>query len=628
MIIRPILEWTKSRPRLTLVFGIFLLLWLILWTMGHWNVGSGLSGKLEVNNKNTSKTLLVLMHGLAGDGDKLNAVKDRILNCHQNGRFDAAKKDLCKQFITADFYQPEYNANPLSNADPSTIAALLEGKIHEFQSQRNYSNIILIGHSMGDLLSRQAYLNAADREIPFEWSNKVTKIISMAGINRGWSTSSKVERPNRAKRMLWRLGQFIGWITFTGHMADSLSKGSPFVADLRVQWMRFIKKREDSRTPLPLVAQIIGSEDDVISREDTLDLGVSKRFHPFLVEGAGHGDLVDFKTSDAGERAGSVFDTVLFADTLTGNEHGYLQKSSFETKVNPDITEVIFVRHGIRDYGDWGVQFKRRYEETYPQNNHVYIDTSSYPRMPLIPFLLFDSREKWVNDFMDDYTQMTALFPNAERFHFVGHSNGTYLLARALQKYDQLKINKVVFAGTVTPRAYEWHKILDVQKRAGEVLNFVSKDDLVVGIFPRLFELIHELTGISGANFDRLGSAGYAGYLYSGPGMHRIDGLGGHSWAVGDENPQFDKMIKFIAKENNNFSTVHSPERPGFAEWMSNLCWLVWLGLVLFVAGGFFLIRKFATWLTKEREDKIGQYASQVAGITYVVIVIGLMYTV
>lgn len=87
---------------------------------------------------------------------------------------------------------------------------------------------------------------------------------------------------------------------------------------------------------------------------------------------------------------------------------------------------------------------------------------------------------------MDTYVNAAAEFPDAQ-FHFVGHSNGTFVCARALQQYDFCRFNKVVFAGSVVNTHYQWGaRALQV----GTVLNYVATADWVVALFPKLFQVV------------------------------------------------------------------------------------------------------------------------------------------
>ena len=92
---------------------------------------------------------------------------------------------------------------------------------------------------------------------------------------------------------------------------------------------------------------------------------------------------------------------------------------------------------------------------------------------------------------MDSYTEELAHYPSATTFDFIGHSNGTYILASALQRYRTLKVNDVYFAGSVVPQKYKWTDLV-AAKRVGRVVNVVATNDWVVAIFPRLFEQIAE----------------------------------------------------------------------------------------------------------------------------------------
>jgi hypothetical protein len=102
-------------------------------------------------------------------------------------------------------------------------------------------------------------------------------------------------------------------------------------------------------------------------------------------------------------------------------------------------------------------------------------------------FLFRPDRQKFVRWFMDQYTETLARYPNAKTIDFFGHSNGTYLLASALQEYESMKIRRIVFAGSVVRRDYDWSCVFG----RGQVValrNYVATGDLVVALFPRFFE--------------------------------------------------------------------------------------------------------------------------------------------
>lgn len=132
---------------------------------------------------------------------------------------------------------------------------------------------------------------------------------------------------------------------------------------------------------------------------------------------------------------------------------------------------------------------------------------------------------------MDQYTEAVARYPNA-RFSYVGHSNGTYLLARALADYPAVRFHRVVFAGSVVRRTYDWRALRD-RKQVDGVLNFVATADWVVAIFPKAFQTVR---------LSDLGSAGHDGFEAPVGQVRYV--CGGHGAALVEDN--WDTIAKFV----------------------------------------------------------------------------------
>src|SRR5206468_4067540 len=107
--------------------------------------------------------------------------------------------------------------------------------------------------------------------------------------------------------------------------------------------------------------------------------------------------------------------------------------------------------HGIRDVGNWTTDFDAQLNAAFgSKGDTVRVLRPGYGYFPMGPFLLFTDRQKYVRWFMDEYTEALARYPNADgNVHFIGHSNGTYVLASALSQYKTLEVNRVAFAGSV-----------------------------------------------------------------------------------------------------------------------------------------------------------------------------------
>lgn len=441
-----------------------------------------------VTGDGASQVLFVLVHGMRPDTKHWDALQHAL---EPHGRV----------------LRLHYNADPWSNADPAAVAAGIGQHLQTVVAQTQARRVVLVAHSMGALITRRALLDARGQP----WVDRVGRVLLMAGVTRGWTLAG--EAPADADP-LYRFGMRVlywgGRMLHVGDLVLALERGSPFVANLRLAWMNWM--RAEAGPPFEVV-QMLGDIDDIVSREDNEDLRTmaNARFAQLQLRGTGHGDIVDF---GAGAQAGSGAD-----------ELGQYRRTKFITaatapfeqvqpldEVQPhgtddNITEVVFVLHGIRDLGRWAANFETTIDRLHPgRRAHLAVVSSRYGYFGMGPFLFEDVRNRYVRWFMDQYTETLARYPKVrpENIRFFGHSNGTYIVAEALQAYDEMRIERVVFAGSVVPRAYPWAKLGERVKR---VRNYVGTQDWVVALFPRLFELPGpSLLGNS------IGSAGFNGF--------------------------------------------------------------------------------------------------------------------
>jgi hypothetical protein len=200
----------------------------------------------------------------------------------------------------------------------------------------------------------------------------------------------------------------------------------------------------------------------------------------------------------------------------------------------------------------------------------------------MLPFLFTFRRREKVEWLMDQYARAVALYPNAEEFHFVGHSNGTYCLVDALERYPCCHFTNVVLAGSVVRTRFDWGRFLapgrslEHRRMHGSVrrvLNFVATADWVVAFFPRLFE--------TWLPIQRLGGAGHRGFRRAPPNAVRNITYvkGGHG--AGIIEPLWPTIARFVR-------TGDAGEIPE-SLLGSRQCWLVsWLGwvpIVIWAAG-------------------------------------------
>jgi len=553
---------------------------LAIWWIADEDVGT-----TQVDRASNSDTLIVLIHGLAGPQS-----------------IASLKTQLRQRFPTADILTSTYSPSILSNVDPYRLTNTIENGIHDEDQRANYQKIILIGHSLGAVVLRKALvwgLGSEEDRGKFgaagkrRWADKVVRYVSLAGINRGWSLDQRPDNMPLTRYLLGKVGTSVAKLTGTGGLVLAVQRGAPFIADLRVQWIRLARQDTKLAGPgsiptsarkLPLSIHLVGDIDDVVSREDSQDLAAAKdaRFIPLV--NTGHLNLVTELTSggDASERLRKIMDAV----RLPENE---LQFENLPVaKENRDVERIIYIMHGIRDYGTWGERLRTEIQKRAPSN--VAVTPSKYGYFPMLSFILFSDRQRNVRWFMDEYTENLAQYPRAQTFDFIGHSNGTYILASALERYATLNVRNVFFAGSVVPKHYRWRNLID-RGRVGKFHNVVATTDWVVALFPRFFEQIadwkqdYRATGY----FD-IGSGGFRGFEDSGkadPSRRIVDikfVSGGHSAALDFQDPAKLNAIVNYALDGSDAGMIafqNAADPAGWLDMLSNISWIVWLGLAV-----------------------------------------------
>jgi pimeloyl-ACP methyl ester carboxylesterase len=175
----------------------------------------------------------------------------------------------------------------------------------------------------------------------------------------------------------------------------------------------------------------------------------------------------------------------------------------------------------------------------------------------MLSFLLPARRRAKVEWLMDQYAEAKALYPEAE-FSFVGHSNGTYLLADALKRYPSCRFKHVVFAGSVVSTNYPWPDFLN--RGSGEeghhpqvkaILNYVATHDWVVAFFPKALQMLPK--ALQKILRQDLGSGGHDGFAkLPQPSRQQVEYVyGGHSAALNEKNWDEMPALETISKRQN-----------------------------------------------------------------------------
>jgi pimeloyl-ACP methyl ester carboxylesterase len=199
----------------------------------------------------------------------------------------------------------------------------------------------------------------------------------------------------------------------------------------------------------------------------------------------------------------------------------------------------------------------------------------------MIDFLLFGERQKNVRWFMDQYTQARAMYPGAS-MNFVGHSNGTYLLASALTRYKACTFRNVVFVGSVVPRDFKWDEM--VPNKVEAIRNYVASSDWIVGVLPRFFEYFPS---------PDVGSAGFRGFVSREGKRHEVTFVkGGHSAALDPSN--FRAIATFVldGRPDNPPHRLAVNEQSSTVKLCSKFAFAIWgLGILLIGLGFWVTVR-------------------------------------
>lgn len=544
----------------------------------------------------TATRLVVLLHGYTQSPDGLQKVRDTVCGAFEDG--------------DTDVLAPQMPFGLLSIETPSSVVADLLYQIDEAWSRRTssgrpYDKVVLIGHSIGSLYARKAYVAACGEnpEAPFEpglkarlkelggqpldsprpWAGAVDRIVLLAGLNRGWSISHHM---SLMRSINMSLGAFAGRVleAVSGRQFIILEarRGAPFITQLRLQWLAmrdYARPEKHKGVGGATVVQLLGTADDLVPPTDHVDPVTGRDFVYLEVPRTGHLNVVEMDATEAGkERANALKSALAQRDLRTVAVHAPISERGTVLTEDRKVKDVVFVVHGIRDTGYWTFRIANRVvAKGRDQGRVIESETSSYGYFPMLSFLRPGARQEKVEWLMDQYTKAKALYPEAD-FSFVGHSNGTYLLAKALTDYPAVKFKNVAFAGSVVDRDFKWSDY--TPDRVQAVFNFVATADWVVAWFPKALQQMQ---------IQDLGSAGHDGFAQARPAglVQELESegvvgsrsyvIGGHGAAIEEE--WWDSIAAFVlsGKFEPPSNAEVAREQVSWIKWLGEVAPLLWV---------------------------------------------------
>jgi pimeloyl-ACP methyl ester carboxylesterase len=426
----------------------------------------------------------------------------------------------------AEVWEPELDLGVFSMRSAESVSRELFRKIDsKIASSPAIERVVLLGYSAGSILARRVFCMAHGAvedgtvsEPPVQWADKIDRIVMLSGLTRGWEYSSASPAHVRfLAPLLQQVTRAVGWVKSASSVVESrtpfiwqLKRGSPFVVSTRIQYLNVLNglqempktERALRRMGLPSTVFVLGDKDEYVSPADCTELGPRIEFAFVELAGSDHAQAVQISGSspEVTERRRRLV-AALSDDFVSLNAKPWaLPASDIDDYLDPmdiagegptaavkgsRVDHAVIVTHGIRDDGFWTKRVAREIKTLGRESGMVVrAPTPTYGYFSMWDFVKPGGRERAAYWFMERYADVKSHFPHA-KVSFVGHSNGTYIAARALELCPAISFDSVVFAGSVVRRDFCWARF---PGRVRRVLNYVGSGDGVVAFLPAVFE--------------------------------------------------------------------------------------------------------------------------------------------
>ena len=252
---------TRTR-RGAIVLGCLVSLWALGLAAVHaiscWDSRSAPSPRWFGSAPDSSTDgIVIVVHGWQGDSRTMEDVAETV----------------AEEYPSYAVNLWEYEAGTFSNEDPDDLAIQLSQHVNELAADEQ--DIILIGHSLGGLLVRRSYLHSLNT-----WGQQVSRIVLLAAPNRGTKALYR-STPLALLDVLTRSYR-------VGKLIRSTYRGNEFVVNLRLDWIRAFQNMKNP----PIVAQILGREDSLVSASDSRDVLQFRGSIERLAAGVKHASVV------------------------------------------------------------------------------------------------------------------------------------------------------------------------------------------------------------------------------------------------------------------------------------------------------------------------------------------------
>lgn len=457
---------------------------------------------------------------------------------------------------TCHWHRTHHGARWRKPGRAKDFATELAADIHQqWVAGGGYDSVVLVGHSLGGVLVRHAYLHALgtfDESDRRDWAHAVERVVLFASLNRG------IEVSVRRRWWLPTVAWFGRVLPFTRRwLVFDLLRASAFITNLRIAWLREINTMPSP----PLMVQYLGRSDSLVSEEDSRDIDTFATGTQELIPDATHGDLIRLDTApDPDARF------ALIARAFTA------PRPTEVPPIGDPEQRVVIVLHGIRASNNaWPRDLERHIEANWPGTEVI---AATYGRFSARKFMIPATRRKFLSWMQDTYAERLAANPRAT-FHFIGHSNGTYLLGHSLKSIPAMRFQRILLAGSVLPTSYDWQgRVRDRQVDA--LRNDRAARDVPVGML---------CSGLRGLFMRDIGTGGVDGFLWEDPRKTEVYYYsGGHGAALTSDN--LPRLASFVMDGSNSQPDGLMREPSGRFSILSRAApVLAWLAVAVLLAG-------------------------------------------
>jgi hypothetical protein len=204
-----------------------------------------------------------------------------------------------------------------------------------------------------------------------------------------------------------------------------------------------VRYTNSNSTKPPAIVQVIGTLDQVVSKDDVTDKQQFPHATIIQIPGADHDRLFDPNSSK--DRNYTMI-TLLRPFVWTR-----------EQELLPDRKKnnVVILLHGIRASA---LHWPNQLAPLIAEESDFMVLCPDYGYFTALRFAIPRLHRRPLRWFQDQYSNVLADNPSAT-FHFVGHSNGTYLLGQSMLAIKGMQFKRVFLGGCALPAEFPWDDV-------------------------------------------------------------------------------------------------------------------------------------------------------------------------